>query len=207
MAPRAALVWLSALRSMSDAEHVCLVQRNLHGQACLVIRQHGFHFADRRQTVPLRGHGPQLPVRGDSQDRDAQPGRGSQDRGRARVALTALAAAGSRPRRTACPPALMTDFHRWAPSARPITKMDRALSGVLSSRSRTRANVPEGPRRRRYRRPGRLGRQAEGRRGNRRRESQGPSGPGGSGPEDPDSGADTVRAKRALPGPKPLKYV
>ena len=158
MAPRAALVWLSALRSMSDAEHVCLVQRNLHGQACLVIRQHGFHFADRRQTVPLRGHGPQLPVRGDSQDRDAQPGRGSQDRGRARVALTALAAAGSRPRRTACPPALMTDFHRWAPSARPITKMDRALSGVLSSRSRTRANVPEGPRRHRYRRPGRLDR-------------------------------------------------
>ncbi len=53
----------------------------------------GDRSRDRRQAVPVRGHSPQLPVRRDRQDRDAQPGRGSPDRGRARVALTALVAA------------------------------------------------------------------------------------------------------------------
>ncbi len=44
---------------------------------------------DRREAVPVRGHGPQLPVRRDRQDRHAQSSRGRKDRGRAWLALTA----------------------------------------------------------------------------------------------------------------------
>ena len=56
----------------------------------LVAARDGATVADiAGEAVPVRGHGAQLPVRGDRQDRRAQPGRGGPGRRRTRLALSA----------------------------------------------------------------------------------------------------------------------